>query len=166
MQNFLPSWLDAFLIAPFRWLNHAETGLWLGCALLALYCIGIGKAIYGLLQCLHGNYYHGMQNEMLRFHTVSMKALHAGNKEAYFAANEMAHENFGKHFFARASMSMASLVPVPFALSWLSLRFEGITLYTLPFTKLTMGYVFVFLSCYIVLRILWGKTESALKQHK
>ncbi len=153
IQNWIPQELDALLIAPFRWPAHAEAGLWLGCALLALYCVGFGKIIHALLQRLHGTYYGNMQHDMQRYHTVSMKALHAGNKEAYFAANKMAHEHFGKHFFARASISMASLVPVPFALSWLSLRFEGLKLYTIPYTELSMGYVFVFLSCYIVLRI-------------
>ncbi len=153
----LPAWLDALLIAPFRWPNVAEWGLWLGCAVLAFYCIGIGKIIYIGLQKLHNTYYTSMQDDMQHYHGISMKALHLGNKEAYFAANKIAHEKFGKHFFARASISMASLVPVPFALAWLSLRFEGITLYTLPHTEINMGYVFVFLTCYITLRITWAK---------
>ncbi len=159
MQTILtiPTWLDAFLIAPFRWPSAAEVGFWLGCAVLALYCIGIGKIIHTSLQKLHEKYYTAMQDDMQHYHSISMKALHLGNKEAYFAANKMAHEKFGKHFFARASISMASLVPVPFALAWLSLRFEGLSLYTLPFSELSMGYVFVFLTCYIVLRITWAK---------
>ncbi len=153
----LPTWLDAFLIAPFRWPSIAKFGLWLGCIFLALYCIGIGKIIYNCLQKLHKQYYATMQNDMQHYHNISMKALHLGNKEAYFAANKIAHEHFGKHFFAKASISMASLVPVPFALAWLSLRFEGLTLYTIPFTNLNLGYVFVFLTCYIILRIVLSK---------
>ncbi len=157
MQITLPPWLDAILIAPFRWPQQAELGLWLGCALLALYSVAMGKCIYKLLQKIHGKYYSDMQDEMSHYHKVSMKALHVGNKEAYFAANSLAHDQFGKHFFARASISMASLVPVPFALSWLSLRFEGLTLYTIPYTELNMSYVFVFLSCYIILRLSLSK---------
>ncbi len=157
MQNLFTTGLDAFLIAPFRWPQNAELGLWLGCALLALYCVIMGRCIYRVLQKIHGKYYADMQNEMIRYHKVSMKALHAGNKNAYFAANKMAHENFGKHFFARASISMASLTPVPFALAWLSLRFEGLKIYEIPLTKLSLGYVFIFLSCYIILRLSLAK---------
>ncbi len=158
--DWLPTWLDTFLILPFRLPPEAHMGLWLGCAFLAIYCILIGSVIFHFFQRLHGKYYQGMQDDVQRYHKVSMKALHAGNKEAYFAANKMAHEHFGKHFFARASISMASLLPVPFALAWLSLRFEGLQLYTLPFTSISMGYVFVFLTCYIVLRLLWAQIKK------
>ncbi len=156
MQLFsyaIPNWLDVILIAPFRWPNEAHLGFWLGCGMLALYCALLGKGIYTLFWNVHGKYYGTMHNDVQHYHKVSMHALHAGNKEVYFAANKLAHEHFGKHFFARASVSMASLVPVPFALAWLSLRFEGITLYTIPFTQVHMGYVFVFLVCYICVRI-------------
>ncbi len=110
-----------------------------------------------------------MQDEMQRYHKISMNALHAGNKEAYFAANKMAHEHFGKNFFARASVGIATIFPVPFALAWLSLRFEGITLYSIPFTNIQMGYVFVFLTSYILLRIMWNPLKLRiifLLQHK
>ncbi len=156
-SHLLPPWLDAFLITPFRWPNEAHLGLWLGSAILALYCVIIGKCVYELLLKIHGKYYGGIQDNVQRYHKVSMDALHSGNKEAYLAANKLAHEHFGKHFFAKASVSMASLVPVPFALTWLSWRFEGLTLYTIPHTQIQMGYVFVFLVCYIVLRISIGK---------
>ncbi len=95
---------------------------------------------------------------MQDYHALSMKALHSGNKEAYLASNKLAHEYFGKHFFARASVGMAAIVPIPFALAWLSLRFEGIVLYKIPFTSITMGYVFVFLTAYICVRISWGRS--------
>ncbi len=163
MQNisfWIPLWLDTFLIAPFRWPNDAQTGFWLGCALLALYCVIIGKIIYALLQRIHGKYYNNMQNDMQQYHKASINALHAGNKEAYFAVNTLAHDSFGKHFFARASISMASLMPLPFALAWLSLRFEGLELYSIPYTSLSMGYVFVFLVCYITLRLSWASIQK------
>ena len=149
----LPAWLDALLMAPFRWPASAELGLWLGSAFLALYCTVIGELCAAGLFFLHKKYYLSMQDGMIRYHNISVDALHAGNKEVYKAANKLAHEDFGKTFFAQATIGIASLWPVPFALGWLSLRFEGIDLYAIPGTGLRLGYVFVLLSLYIVIRV-------------
>ncbi len=157
-------WLDAFLIAPFRLVSNSHMGMWLGCVVLSVYCVLIGNLLYNLIIRLHIKYYSHLYAEMQDYHKISMNALHAGNKEAYFAANKLAHEYFGKHFFARASVGMATLLPVPFALAWLALRFEGINLYTLPFTSLHAGYVFVFLTTYIVVRIMSGRIVHILKR--
>lgn len=98
-----------------------------------------------------------MQDRMLHYHNLSVQALHAGDKESYLAANKLAKEDFGKSFFAQASIGIASLMPVPFALAWMSARFEGITLYTVPVLNLQAGYVFVLLTLYMVIRIFFAK---------
>ncbi len=154
--------LDSFLIAPFRWPSSAIIGLWLGCIILALYCTLIGEGIHYLFMAMHKKYYSGLSDETMHYHDLSMKALHSGNKEAYLASNKMAHEKFGKSFFARASVSMAILLPVPFALNWLSLRFEGVIVHTIPFTEKGVGYVFVFLISYIILRIIFSKIRKKM----
>lgn len=153
LAAYLPAWLDAFLIAPFRWPSSAHAGIWLGSALLASYTIIIGELFAAGLFLLHHRYYTTMHDGMVKYHNLSVDALHAGNKEAYLAANKMAQDEYGKSFFAQAAIGMASLWPVPFALGWMALRFEGITLYSVPGTDIHLGYVFVFLSLYIVLRI-------------
>lgn len=160
--SFIPSWLDTFLITPFRWPESAFAGIWLGSALLALYCTILGEFFSAGLYFLHHRYYDSMQDNMIRYHNLSVDALHAGNKEAYLAANKMAQEDFGKNFFAQATIGFASLWPLPFALGWMSLRFEGIDLYTIPWTNLKAGYVFVLLSLYIAVRILFSRYG---KQH-
>lgn len=154
---FIPPWLDAVLIAPFRWPGGEDAGMWLGSALLAFYCTVIGEYFAAGLYFLHRRYYSGMEDNMVRYHNLSVDALHAGNKDAYLAANKLAREDFGKNFFAQATIGFASLWPVPFALGWMSLRFEGIALYTIPETKLRAGYVFVFLSLYILIRIFFSR---------
>lgn len=156
-----PPWLDAFLIAPFRWPSSPMSGMMVGCSLLSFYCILIGEMVGGGLYMFHNRYYQGMQDNVLRYHNLSVEALHAGNKEAYLAANKMAQEHFGKSFFAHNSIGVTTLLPVPFALAWLSERFEGIPLVHIPGTDLVGGYVFIFLSLYIVLRI----TFSRIKKH-
>lgn len=153
----IPSWLDAFLIAPYRWPGWDHGGMWLGSALLAFWCTLIGEYFAAGLYFLHRRYYSGMEDNMVRYHNLSVDALHSGNKEAYLAANKLAQEDFGKSFFAQATIGFASLWPVPFALGWMSLRFEGIDLYTVPGTELRAGYVFVLLTLYIVIRILFAR---------
>ncbi len=37
-----PLWLDALLIAPFRWPASPYLGMWLGSTLLALWCLILG----------------------------------------------------------------------------------------------------------------------------
>ncbi len=147
-------------MAPFRWPTSATMGLWLGCAFLAIYSTCIGEGIRFLLMMVHKQYYHGLSDKTMHYHKLSMKALHSGEKEAYLAANKMAHDSFGKSFFASASVGMAMLLPVPFFLAWLSLRFEGIVVHTIPFTEQTVGYVFVFLILYILCRILFANIKK------
>ncbi len=103
-----------------------------------------------------------MQAEVLRYHNLSVDAIHAGDKQAYLAINKMAHDEFGKSFFAQAGVGMASICPVPFALGWMALRFEGIPVYDIPGTSLHAGYVFVFLVCYIALRILLARNRKRI----
>ncbi len=160
--NSLTSWLDTFLILPFRLPSNATIGLWLGCAILALYCTIIGEGIRYLFMKIHSKYYSGFTDKTKHYHDLSMKALHSGQKDAYLAANKLAHDNFGKGFFAKASVSMAILLPVPFALNWLSLRFEGIIVHTVPLIEKGVGYVFVFLIQYIVLRIIFSKIRHKI----
>ncbi|MDR2574422.1 MAG: hypothetical protein LBC94_08820 [Desulfovibrio sp.] len=160
--SLIPVWLDAFLIAPFRWPADAHAGMWLGSALLAFYCLLIGQCTAAALYSLHRKYYAASDSEMLRYHKLSMDALHAGNKDAYLAANTLAREHFGKSFFAGASRGLTSLWPLPLALGWMSLCFEGIALYAVPVLGYEAGYVFVLLTAYIVLRLCWGKVKRCI----
>lgn len=153
----VPPWLDAFLIAPFRLFGGNHVGMWLGSAILSLYCTIIGEYFSAGLYCLHNRYFDGMKDNMVRYHNLSVDALRAGNKEAYLAANKLAQEDFGKSFFAQATIGFSSLWPVPFALAWMSPRFEGIQLYSIPGANINVGYVFVLLTLYIVIRILFSR---------
>jgi hypothetical protein len=158
----IPPWLDAFLIAPFRWPPGAHAGMWLGSAFLGFYCLLLGECTAAALYLLHHKYYDVDDGAMMRYHKVSMDALKAGNKDAYLAANTLAREHFGKSFFAGAALGLSSLWPVPFALGWMSLRFEGIVLYTVPVLGHGAGHVFVLLTLYIALRLCFGRVKQFL----
>ena len=158
----LAAFADSFLIAPFAWLANPILGMWLGCAILAIYCVIVGDFVGGLLFLANKKHHITMQDEMMKSHNLSVQALQQGDKESYLAINRVAHEQFGKSFFAQAGLGMSSLLPVPFALWWLSLRFEGIPIHYFPFTQHPLGYPFVFLFCYIALRIAFSRIKKHL----
>lgn len=99
---------------------------------------------------------------MVKSHNLTVEALHAGDTEAYRAVNTVAHEHFGKSFFAGAALGISALWPVPFALAWLALRFEGVPIVTVPFMERALGYPFVFLSLYIIARVLFSRISHRL----
>ncbi|MDL2316125.1 hypothetical protein LJC59_03480 [Desulfovibrio sp. OttesenSCG-928-A18] len=153
-------WIDAFLIAPFRWPGNEYLGFFLGVILLNFYTISIGELTGAVLFLLHHRYFSSMQDNMVRYHNLSVDALHSGNKEAYIAANKMAHEDFGKSFFGQATIGFATLWPLPFALGWMSKRFEDVVLWNLPWPKISIRYPFVVIGLYIVMRILLSKRKK------
>ncbi len=160
--DFIPTWLDTFLIWPFRLPADALAGFWLGCALLAAYTVVLGEAVAAVLYWLNRRYYTGLDDEMIKAHNLSVAALHAGDKQSYLAVNKEAHERFGKSFFAGITVGIASLWPVPFAMAWLSLRFEGLGLFSVPFMERPVEYAFVFIILYIPERLLFSRIKKHL----
>jgi hypothetical protein len=158
----IPPWLDAILITPFRWPASPLWGMWLGSLPLAFFCVFLGEYTGAALFLLRRRRRDSAQSEMFRYHNLSVRALHEGNKEVYLAANKLAQENFGKAFFAQAAIGAASLWPLPFALGWMALRFEGIALYRIPGTGRNVGYVFILLTLYILLRLLFSHCKRHL----
>ncbi len=151
----LTLWLliDGFLIYPFRLLSNNLASFWLGCVFISLLCIVIGRLTGKLLFFLNKAYYQKQNAELEHYQTLSIKAANTGNKDTYKAVNHMANDSFGKSFFTGAALFSATLWPLPFAMFWLSTRFEGVGIFTLIGTEREMNYAFVMLACYIVLRL-------------
>ena len=100
--------------------------------------------------------------ETARRHDQSMNAMRAGDKVAYKAINKLANEAYGKTFFLQLAMAAASLWPIPLALAWLQLRFFRVDFplpVELPFLGKSVGYPFVFLPAYILVRIAWNHVK-------
>lgn len=160
--------LDAVLIAPFRLPGNAVAGFYLGTLALAVYSLLLGRLSYDLIWRFNRRHYAREEDEMTRMHNLSVAAIEAGNKVAYKAANKEANEAFGKSFFAGAALFSVSVWPVPFALAWLSLRFEGVDVPLWP--GYAVRYNAVFLGLYILGRLLlwplwqrlpfFGRTEK------
>lgn len=155
-------WLftDTVLVAPFRWLEPTWLGFWFGTAVLAVLCVVFGEISMGLIYLGNRRYYGELNNEMIRMHNISVRAIKQGEKGVYKAANSWANEYFGKVFFSQAALFAVSLWPVPFALGWMQSRFQGIDVVRITSWDITLQYPFAFLVSYIVLRVLFSRVKK------
>ena len=157
--------VDQILITPYRWPKNAMEGWWLGTTFLALWATLLGRATLALVMRLNRQHVKESLEETSLRHEQSMNALKAGDKESYKAINNLANEAYGKSFFLLVAMATASLWPIPLALGWLQLRFTEVRFplpVEIPFIGDSVGYAFVFIPLYILVRILVGKFLSAL----
>lgn len=145
------SFADRVLIRPYQLFDDPAYAFWFGTLCLALLCVVVGRLTGALLYRLNKPYYEKENAELERVHDLSIRAANMGDKETFKAVNRLANESFGKNFFAGAALFSATLWPLPFALHWLSGRFEGIPVHVLP-NGMEFGYVFVMFACYIVVR--------------
>ena len=156
---------DLILVIPYRWPGDPFIGWWTGTLILALWATVLGEIT--LFLALRANRSRVMDTfqEMGDRHSQSINALRAGDKEAYKAINKLANEAFGKAFFMQMTMAAASLWPVPLALGWLQTRFSGVRFplpCDLPLLGDSVGYTFIFIPLYILVRIMFGKIRANL----
>ncbi len=165
MISGLISGIDQILITPYRWPGNPMGGWWLGAFLLALWAVLVGRGTLALVMRLNLRHVREGFDETALRHEQSMNALKAGDKVAYKAINKLANEAYGKTFFLQVAMATASLWPIPLALGWLQLRFSEVRFplpFHLPYVGDSVGYVFVFIPLYVLVRILVGKLINTL----
>ena len=159
------NWLDPLLIFFYRWPDNPVAGFFLGTFFLCLLCVIIGEiTIIGLYR-LNRNYYRKLKKETVRMHNLSIKAILAKDKESYRACNRQANEAFGRFFFAQMGLGASGLWALPFALGWMSQRFQDVSLdliFPLPGIGNAMGYIPIFILSYILTRIIFGKLKPFL----
>jgi len=152
--------IDSLLIAPYRWPKNPVIGWWIGTFILAVWTSLLGKLTIALVFRANRSHIKETVQEMSRRHSQSMNALRAGDRAAYKAINKLANEAFGKSFFLQVAMASASLWPLPLALAWLQMRFSSVDFplpVNLPLIGKSVGYVFIFIPLYILVRILLSK---------
>lgn len=149
--------LDPWLILPFRWLDAPMPAFLLGIFVLSLVCVFLGDIVsLGVLR-LNRKVFGGYIKDMVHHHELSITAAKTGSKENFKAVNRQAHDAFGKYFFSQAAVFTSSIWPVPFALAWMDIRFQGV-LIKLPVVDSEVNYVFFFLPLYILARFLYSRT--------
>ena len=152
--------VDQILIAPYRWSQNPVLGWWLGTFILSLWTTLLGRTTMSLVMRMNLSHVkEGLAETSMR-HNQSMNALKAGDKESYKAINQLANEAYGKTFFLQVAMAAATLWPIPLALGWLQLRFSEVRFplpLDIPLMSNGVGYAFVFIPLYILVRILTAK---------
>lgn len=156
------AWLDPLLIFFYRLPENSLAGFFLGTFFLCFLCVIIGEVTIIALYRLNRNYYKKLKEETVRMHNLSIKAILAKDKESYRACNRQANEAFGRYFFAQLGLGASALWTLPFALGWMSQRFHEVSfelLFSVPGIGKTMGYIPIFILCYILVRIFFGKLK-------
>ncbi len=137
--------------------------------MLALWATLLGRLTMALVMRVNLRHVQeGLAETSLR-HTQSMNALKAGDKASYKAINNLANEAYGKTFFLQVAMAAASLWPIPLALGWLQLRFSDVRFplpLEIPFVSDGVGYAFVFIPLYILVRILTAKAVNWMSRFR
>lgn len=144
------AWMDALLIAPYRWLDDPIQGWWLGTLVLALWCALAGGLTRRLVLRANRAHAQRLDHEMRHYRDAAQAAANAGDKTAYKLLNKQANEAFGRTFFLRAAMGSASLWPAFFGVAWLQARFAGLSL---PLFGLGVNSLAGFLICYLAVRL-------------
>jgi hypothetical protein len=157
--------LDGFLISFYRLSDVPILGYYLGTAVLCLICVLVGQMTYCWAYRRNHRFFSRDNQDMVRMHNLSIKALGAKNKQAYKSCNKQANDAFGKYFIAQVAIGIASLWPVPFALGWMQTRFAEVD-FALPFNLYglgsSVGYLFTFFPLYILMAILFGKVKHLI----
>jgi hypothetical protein len=163
--TFLFKIIDSILIAPYRWSGNPLIGWWLGTFILGMWCTLLGEISLALAFRVNRAHVRQVSKEMQDYHHTSMHALRAGDKGAFKDINRLANEAYGRNFFLGIAMASSSLWPVACALGWMQIRFSGVEFALPPLFPVagkSVGYAFVFIPVYILIRMATGKLKGYL----
>jgi hypothetical protein len=155
-------YLDALLIAPYRFSEIPIVGFYIGTFFLCLWCILLGELTFRLAALANKAHMNSLRSRAVKMHNLSIKAIAVKDKENYQSCNKEANEAFGKYFFNMITQGAAFLWPVPFALAWMGTRFSEVTFelpFSLPIVGDTLGFAAVPVNISILCRILWAKLK-------
>lgn len=150
--------LDLFLIWFYRITGNALADFFIGTLILALLAIILGEISVSLALLALRKQLHQETGKAARYQDLSWEAMRAMDKKAYKAANQLANSAFGKCFFTQMALSAGFLWPGFLALAWLQLRFFELE-YPLPGTRLSLGFIGVFILLYIPTYFLFKKAR-------
>jgi hypothetical protein len=157
--------MDSFLMPFFRFPDSSLPGYYLGTFVLSIVCVIAGKCSLLLALRFNKNKITFDNNEMGHYQELSIKALKAGDKNAYRACNSIANDAYGKNFFSHVALAASSLWPAFFALGWMQHHFDRVDfsqIVSVPWSEYIFGYFTTFVICYLVAHIIFNKTKSGL----
>lgn len=121
----------------------------------------VGEITISLAYRINRHYIHRLSKEVQRYQRLSEEASVLADPATYRAINREGNEAFGRLFFYKIALSAAALWPIFFALDWLQDRyaFQDVLI---PGTSWEANYVAIFLICYVLARVLFGKVKGRI----
>lgn len=147
-------WLDTLLITPFRWSDDPMVGLWLGLLSLVVISTLVGEASRALSKKLNHEVERRAEQELGRYHGLTLRALHEGDRPAYNAVNRLATDALSRTLGLGMTKTLAILWPACLAMAWIHARFHGIVLAEVQTLHLEVGAVGAFALCFVALRLM------------
>jgi len=157
--------LDWVLVSLYHITGGPVIDYFIGTFLLAFITVLIGDFTTSLVYRANRSYFARLNARLSELHEASMVAMRLKDKPGYRAVNREANDTFGLVFFGMFGLSASYLWPAFFALAWMQTRFEGIG-FPLFFKNWTTSYVFTFLICYLLARILFTLSKPYLPYFK
>jgi len=155
--------LDAWFIAPFRWVAPAHMGFLVGTFVLALQSLLVGHLCLLLLNKVQRRLRDKYDVEVDQRQRLSLQAIAAQNKTAYLAQNDLAQEAYGRSMSLAMGRICASLWSAVMALAWMKSRFSDAP-FPIPLwfsdKPINLSYAVVFIFFYICIRIIFNRMEA------
>jgi hypothetical protein len=161
MQHYLdPGILPFYQLTGIRGLD----GL-IGTFVLALIVVVIGEFTISIVFRINRKHLERLNDNLKKYSELSQEALRLGDEASYKALNKQANDAYGHVFFNKFGLSAAALWPAFFALDWMQPHFAE-TGIAVPGYSSGANYVVVFLCCYILARIVFGRLKRYLPYFK
>lgn len=158
-------YFDPYLLIPYNITGHHSLDGPFGTFVIALLATIIGEFTISVVFRINRKHLDGLNSRLKKYSDLSREALKQGDEVSYQALNRQANDAYGQVFFNRFGLSAASLWPAFFALDWIQRHF-GQTGIPVPFYPTGANYFVVFLLCYIVARIIFGRVKRHLPYFK
>jgi hypothetical protein len=156
---------DPYLLALYRLTGIEPLEGFIGTFLVAFLVAVIGEFTISIVFRINRKHFDRLNGNLKKYSDLSQEALRLGDEASYKALNKQANDAYGQVFFNKFGLSAASLWPAFFALDWMQPHFSenGIAL---PGYSSGANYVVVFLFCYLLARILFGRLKRHLPYFK
>ena len=156
---------DSLFITLFRLTGYPLVDYYLGTFLLAFLTVLVGEFTISIVFKVNKAHLDRLNARAEKMTHLSEEAFRLGDEKSYKAVNKEGNDAFGQLFFNKFGLSAASLWPIFFALAWMQERFSEIDL-PLPWIGWKINYVFFFLLCYILARIVFARLKRKLPYFK
>jgi uncharacterized membrane protein (DUF106 family) len=137
----------------------------IGTLVLALMVVVIGEFTISLVFLVNRRHLDKLNQQLKKYSDLSQEAVRMGDEVSYKALNKQANDAYGHVFFNKFGLSAAALWPAFFALDWMQPHFAE-TGVAVPGFSSGVNYVVVFLICYILARIVFGRLKRHLPYFK